>query len=96
MSGEKLTGPKLFQSEALAGLSHLSSICKTISIGRYLLITLVILIVLRVFNVFYYCPRFHGLAIDQLDQEGFYRMGKHAQEPINQQGIPLFRTGPTR
>ena len=71
-------------------------LCETISIGYYLMITLVILIVLGVFNGFYHYPRFHGLAIDQLDKEGFYRMGKHAQEPINQQGIPLFRTGPAR
>ena len=34
---------------------------------------LVILIVLWVFNGFYHGPRFHGLPIEQLDKEGFYR-----------------------
>jgi len=40
--------------------------------------------------------RFHGLPIEQLDKEGFYRMAKHAQEPINQQGVQMFRNGITR
>ena len=39
---------------------------------------------------------FHGLPIEQLDGEGFYKMAKHAQEPENQQRYEILSQGSER